>query len=415
MIGIILSVFLLSNTLTIDLEQAKQIAIENNPAYGIEELNYRYYKLGLYDELSSNILNPSIGVTYSDVTYEQWPYTSLEGYNFSFSLNQTVFDIQELASIIQSKSSVNSAGASLEEAKNALYYQVEAQYLAVLKAEKLLQMRQNAIKRVEENMRLVSKRQELGQASKLDILNALVSLNRAKLNLSSAGKDYQIAKRLILNILGIWHQTEILLEPVETDNDFELPDLDTLITISLEERPTIKAAREEMKNSNIGFWGSMLSFVPQVSFRWLWNYSSEDFPDNFSTIRDEAVKSSGWSASAGINLFTYPFEVSKMKTIMDMTKLNLLNKRLSVVEDVKEAWLDCMTVYENLNLAQSLYDAAKEGDDLAKLQYELGLISTLELFQSENDLLDAEVTYVSAQYDCKLAKAKIKYVVGGKI
>lgn len=413
MIGIIL-LFLISDTLKINLEQAKEMALESNPAYRMEALSGRYNKLGFYESLTSNILNPTVGITYSDATYEEWPYISAKGYNFNLSLNQPVFDLREVASIMQSKSSLNASGASLEEAKNALYYQVEAQYLAVLKVENLLRMQQKAIERAKENMRFVTKRLELGQASKLDLLNAEVYLNRTKLNLFTVRRDFQITKRILLNTLGIERQCELLLGPVETEKEeFEIPELDTLIKIGFKNRPRIKAAQEKIKEIQLGFWGSLCSFLPRVSFRWLWNYNSEEFPDKFSTIKEGARKSSGWYVTANLNLFSYPFEVSKMKTILEETELNLLHERLLVIKEIKEAWLDCLTMDENLELAKSMFEAAKEGNTLAKTQYNLGLITTLDLFQVETDLLDAEATYVSVLYDIRLTKAKLRYVIGG--
>ncbi|MCK4352424.1 TolC family protein [candidate division WOR-3 bacterium] len=423
MIGIIL-VFLVSDTLKINLDQAKEIALKGNPTYQVQTLSHTYNKLGLYENLASDILNPAVGITYSEATFGDYSYPSSpvspsqggKGYNFSFSLNQPVFDFGKASSILQSKFSTNASLASSWEAENLLYYQVEGQYLTVLKVEKLLGMRNKAIERAEENMRFVTKRLELGKASRLDFLNATVYLNRAKLDLSDTRKNYTIAKRLLLNILGLRHQCELLLEPVEIeDGKFELPELNILITTSIENRPKIKAAYEEVKEARLGVWSSFFSFLPQISFKWSWNYNTENFPDKFSTIRNGATKNTGWYATANLNLFSYPFEVWKTKTILDKTNLNLLNERLIVVKEVEEARLDCLTMNENLKLAKSMFEAAREGNALAKTQYKLGLIPILDLFQIETDLLDAEATYISALYDYKLARTKLKYVIGGKL
>ncbi len=412
MLGIIL-LLLVGDTLKINLEQAKEMALESNPAYRMESLGGKYNKLGFYECLTSNILNPTIGVTYSDATFGDQSFAPSKGYNFNFSLNQPVFDLGEVATVLQSKSNVNASEASLQEAKNGLYYQVEARYLSVLRADNLLRMQQKALERAEENMRFVTKRLELGKASKLDLLNAKVYLNRTKLNLFTSRRDFQITKRILLNTLGIWRQCELLLEPVEAEEqEFELPELDTLIEKGFENRPKIRVAREEVKQSQLGFWGSLCSFLPRVSFRWLWNYNTGEFPEHFSTIREEAIKSSGWYVTADLNLLSYPLVSSKMKTVLEEAKLRLLQERLSIVQEIKEAWLDCLTMDENLELARSMFEAAKEGNTLAKTQYKLGLITTLDLFQAETDLLDAEATYVSAQYDVKLAKAKLRYVIG---
>lgn len=410
MLGIIL-LLLVSDTLRINLEQAKEKALEANPLYRMELLSHRHSNLGLYENLLSNILRPTVGVTYSDATR---PYVLRRGYNFSLSMDQPLFDLSLLALILQSKSNVSMASYLLRETKNRLYYQVEAEYLTVLKAENLVEMQEKALSRAEENMRAVTKRWELGQVSKLELLNAEVYLNRIRLNLFTTKRDFQITKRILLNTLGIEYQYELLLEPVEIEEQvFYLPDLDTLIKIGLENRPRIRSVKEEVEQRQIGFWSSISSFLPRVSYRWDWSYNSPDFPQNFSTIRDGTRKSSGWYVSANLNLFSWPFQTSKMKTSLEKSRLNLAQERLSLVREIKEVWLDCLTLNENLKLARSMFEAAKEASELAKTQYRLGLITTLVLFRAETDLLEAEATYLSALYDIKLIRSRLRYVVGG--
>jgi outer membrane protein TolC len=186
------------------------------------------------------------------------------------------------------------------------------------------------------------------------------------------------------------------------------------VRISLSKRPCVRAAREDLKSSRVGFWGSLFSFMPHVSFKWLWMYNAEDFPETVSEVRDGAIKSTGWSGNVGINLFTYPFDVWQSKTSVNKSKLSLLSKRLLVLKEAKEVWLEWQRASENLNLANSMSLAAEEAERLARTQYELGLISSIDLFRASNDRLDAEIAYTAAVYDCKLVGSKLQYVVGGQ-
>jgi outer membrane protein TolC len=408
-------IFLISmDTLKINLEQAKQMAIESNPSYRTDVLSHTHSKLGFYKNLGSNILNPTAAISYSEIEYGMFQPT--KGYSFDFSLTQPVFDPMQATGLLQSKISANATNSLREESENWLYYQIENYYLSVLKAQKLVELRKKAIERAEENLRLAQKKVELGEVSRLDLLNAEVYLNRAKLEHSTGRKNYGLASRILLSALGILEKCELLLEPVAAIRDWKqampLPSLDSLVAIALEERSCIRAEKEALKGSRIGFYGSILSFLPQVSFKWLWRYNTEEFPERFSEIRDGATKSSGWSGSVGINLFTYPFEVWQSKTTVSKSNLALLSKKLLVVKEVKDTWLECAEVDENLKLAKSMLLSAEEGEKLAKTQYELGLISALELFRASTDRLDAEITYTSAMYDYKLVKTKLQYVTG---
>ncbi|MCK4307135.1 TolC family protein [candidate division WOR-3 bacterium] len=401
------------DTLKINLEQAKQMAIKSNPGYKIDALSHTYSKLGLYKKLSSNILNPEVSVNYSEVESPDAMLYSAKGYSFNFSLNQRVLDLGQVTSLLGSKFEKNANGALREESENRLFYEVESCYLSVLKSQKLVELKEKAVERANENMRLVSKKLEVGEASKLDSLNAEVSLNRAKLDGSGARKNYELAKRILLNALGIFEERELLLESVKEVRVIREPLLlDSLVASALEERPSVKAEREALKGGKLGFYGSILSFLPAISFKWWWGYRTEDFPERFSEIRDGANKSSGWNGSIGLNLFTYPFEVWQFKTALDKAKLSLLSKELNIVREVKDAWLLGEEAHRNLKLAESMWLAAEEAYKLSKHQYELGLISALDFFRVAEDKLDAEISYVNTKYDYKLAYTRLQYVTG---
>ncbi|MBI4722828.1 MAG: TolC family protein [Candidatus Stahlbacteria bacterium] len=395
-----------ADTLHINLEQAKQLAVKANPEYKIEVLSNAYNKLNFYETISSNILTPEIQGDYSESDHS-------DDYKFEFSLNQPVFDVQQVMSILQSKSAMCASGNLREEAKNKLFYAIESYYFSVLKTQRLVELRQKAIESASENMRLVEKKLRVDKASLLDSLNAEVELNRTKLDYSRSRKNYELAQKTLLSALGIY-QCELILEPVEMEKPYTLLPLDTLIGIGLKKSPLIKTAQEEVKQNRLSLCTGITSLLPQLSFRWLWTYTTNTLPTSFSEIKDAAVKSSGWGGTLRVNLFSYPLEVGKAKTALSKSELNLLNQRLQVAKTVELAWLECREASGNLTLVKSMFSAAEEATRLAKSQYEIGLISALDLFRVTTDRLEAEITYVATIYDYMLAKTKLQYAVGGE-
>lgn len=395
------------DTLIINLDLAKELAEKNNPSYKISALLYTQGKLGVARSVATNIFNPSANVSYSEIA----PY---KGYSFTLGLDQPVFDLGNTAKLLQSNFSMRAKKYSKEEAKNSLFYTVEVCYLSALKMQKLLEVREKTVERANENLRVVQHKMELGEASRLDLLNAMVYLDRSKLELTEAKKDYEVSKRVLLNVIGIYEDTELSLAPVKIEEEYHLLPLDTLLQISMKRRPKIKATKEEVKEAKLGFWGSFLSFLPQVSYKWRFQYDSEEWPSKFSEIHAGASKSQGWSGVMGINLFTYPLDVWTYKTELNKKQLNLLSEELTLLKELKEAWLELNTAIENLELAKTMLQTAEEADRLAQKQYELGLISSLDMFKAEAERLDAELTYISTLYNYRLAKTKLEFITGGK-
>ncbi|MDD2890682.1 MAG: TolC family protein [bacterium] len=412
MILILLSL-IAADTLHINLRQAKEMAIKTNPAYKIDALSHTQSKISLYENLSSNILSPSLSGNYNYSNPGYGIFEPIKGYYFNFSLTQPVFNVSQTASLLQSGINKNAAGYLRKESENQLNYQVESCYLSVLKSQKLFDLRKEGVERADENMRLVQKKLYLGQSSKLDSLNAEVQVAKAKLNYFTSKKDFKVAERFLLNVIGVYRDCEIALEPVETEGkEYAIPPLDSIVEIALKKRPSIKAASLELQESRVAYYKNVLSFLPQVSFKWLWGYGSEEFPQDISEIRDNASKSTGWQGSVGVD-FSYPFEFWQSKTTLDKSKLDFLNKRLILAKEIESIWFGYYEIEENMKLAENMFLAAEESDRLAKTQYELGVISAIDLFKVSTDRLEAEITYTNALYDYRLIYTQLQFLIGG--
>lgn len=404
----------MGDTLQINLQGAIDLAIRNNLDYKVQALSRTTSRLDFYDRVTSCLPEPLLQASYSEYETRFGGITPWEGYLIDFSVTQPIFNFQRFASVWGGKADLDGSSAALEEAKNSLVYQVEGLYLGVLKSAKTLTMQESALRRAEENLRLIETRMRLGQASKLDVLNAQVSLNQSKLARANAHKSLKVANRLFLNVLGISTDRELLLEPpAQPDPSSELPPLDVLIDRALEQRPSIRSLQYQVREANTGFFQQVLSVLPTVSFKWSWQYQGEDLP-SLGEFRDEALEGSGLTAGLSFNPVSYPLEVTKMKTSLDRAKTELRRERLLVAKEVEEAYLTYGTGVENLELAHLTLDAATEGEQLAKAQYRLGLIKPLELFDAETRLLNAEADYVSALYDLHLARSGLRYATGAE-
>ncbi len=402
------------DTLKIDLEGAVDMALRNNLDYRAQGLLNTSSRLNFYDRVVSCLPEPVLQASYSEYETRYGGITPWEGYVVDFSVTQPIFNFQRFASVWGGKADLDGSNATLEEARNSLSYEVEALYLSVLKGSKTLDMQASALKRAEENLRLIETKQRLGQASKLDVLNARVASNQSKLALLNAEKTFRITERLFLNILGITDTRELLLEPPgPPEPEVRLPPLDTLLTRAFRQRPSLRSLQYQVREASTGFVEQILTFLPSISFKWSWQYQGEDLP-GFGQFRDEALKGSGLTAGLTFSPVSYPLEVKRAKTSLESARTELRRQRLLVAKDVEEAYLTYGTGVENLELARLTLNAAREGEELARAQYRLGLIKPLELFDAETRLLNAEADHLSALYDLHLAESGLRFAVGGE-
>jgi len=405
--------FAVGDTLKLDLKGAVDLALQGNLDYRVQALSNTSSKLGFADRVTSYLPEPTLQATYSEYETQYGGLIPWKGYLVDLSVTQTIFSFQKLASLWGGKMDLDRGNALLQEAKNALSYEVENLYLSVLRESNTLEMQMNALKRAEENFRLIGAKGRLGQASKLDVLNAQVTLNQSKLALANAKKNTRITRRLFLNILGIHSYREVVLEPPAAQVALsDLPPLQILLSRAFEQRPSLVALQKRVTSANTDFLGELFAFLPAVSYEWSWQYTGEEFPSP-ARFGDEALKGSGISAGLRFNPISYPLRVQKKKTALDMARAELGKQKLIVARQVEEAYLTRATAKDNLELARLTLDAAKEGGELARAQYRLGLLKPLELFDAETRLLNAEADYLSAVYDVYLSRSALRFAVGG--
>ena len=80
---------------------------------------------------------------------------------------------------------------------------------------------------------------------------------------------------------------------------------------------------------------------------------------------------------------------------------------------VKDSYLDVVTLLEQIKVAQEQVKIARESLFLASQRYKLGLSSIVEVTQSEVAVTAAETRLAETQYNTKIAEARLRYAVGG--
>ena len=83
-----------------------------------------------------------------------------------------------------------------------------------------------------------------------------------------------------------------------------------------------------------------------------------------------------------------------------------------IARDVRLAWANAETGYQNLAVTAQLLEQANLALALAQGRYNLGLSSVVELSQAQLNQADAAIQDVNAHYDYQIDHAALEYQVG---
>ena len=391
--------------LSLTVFQAESLALARNPSLASSEhstLSSRWSAWGSWAGLGPQV---SVSASYSDLgAVSPYPGTG-RMYNIRLSVYQPLFSTQRLTRALSSTRSWQASAASLEYQRLSVRLQADRAFVEALKAQEELEVREKALKRAREALKLTQEKFNLGQASKAEVAKARADALSAELALLRARAKAEVALLGLKEVLGGFEPKS--LEPPPAP-DTSLPPLDSLVRLALERRGDLRQLERSAAASGWSFWGSLLSFSPEVGFSWSRNYWGEDFPSSL----DDFQSTSGREISLSFSLTAWPFNFMGALEAKRSAEASVEAKRLSVVKEVSQAYEDFRAALEGLRVARAGYEASKEAYELTKAQYELGSAGVLELADAERALAEAELNWRSAELDLFLARRSLEIAVG---
>jgi outer membrane protein len=284
---------------------------------------------------------------------------------------------------------------------------VDQAYFTVLRADAVEKV---AAETVKERQSVVDQITELTNnklKSSLDLTFAKVNLSTAQLLLLSAQNNLKAAQaQLSLTLGGEDNDLYTLV-------DEPLPpppggDPTTLVSEAIKNRPEMLTFRL--------YRDSALSFA-QAEHRLKrpsagWVGAAGYTPFHVSALKNhyDAVGATLTIPIFSGHLFSARAAEADLKAKAADQDLQDLQTR--IVRDVRVAWLDATTAFNQLDLTAQLVNRATESLDLAKTRYDLGLSSIVELNQAQLNLTEAQLGQARAKYEYQIKYAVLQHHIG---
>ena len=296
---------------------------------------------------------------------------------------------------------------SSQSTRARVLLQVNRSYFTALRSQGVLRVAEQTVKARQLVADQVSELAKSNLKSGLDVSFANVNLAEAKLLLATAQNSVEAAFADLSAALGYQEQQVFQLteEPLAAPPGSELL---ALVNEAIQNRPELESLRRELSASQdfakaerslnlptIGVVGSV-GVVP---------VHVDAFRNYYSAI--------GFNVNVPIfngHLFAARQAEANLKAQATSQEVRDLQNR--VVQEVRIAWLDARTSYQRLDLTGELLNQAAQALDLAQTRYDLGLSSIVELSQAQLNKTSAEISNVSAKYDCQIQTANLRFQTG---
>lgn len=412
----------------LSMNDALSIALKKNFGYRISEGNWSIAKAqktgaagGLLPFVSASMgygwtkRGPSSSFTQGLIIIPGSNRTTTSAnYSVGVDVRQEVFDGG--ASYSNYRSAAADEAASREGYRGArqnLIFNVRSSYFSALKAEKLLEVQVDAIKRAEEQLKIAQARYDLGSASLSDVLKAKVSYTSDQLALLSAQNSVQSALAGLNSILGedvndSLELSEELTQPADPTIGYE-----EAILKSEKNHPDLIAAQKGVEAADWGRQASRSGLFPSLSLSAGYGWNNRDFSRVTSLFDRDYQWRFGFSV--GYNIFDRFSTYQSMKISQarhSNARQSYLQTKSQVALEVKQSFLDLNHAKQRLELTSQQSQSAEEDLNIVQEKYNLGAATILELLDAQVSYKRAKSDQVQSLFDYNLSVARLKKSIG---
>lgn len=444
-----------------DLRRCVEYAMKNNVTVKQADIQARYSALQLQqaklNQYPTANLSSGLGMQFGrsiDPTTNQFTTTQLLYQSAQVSGGIDVYNWGRLKNSLQAqKFSAQAALADIEKAANDVALNVATYYLQTLASKEQIGIAEVQVSQTLNRFGFTKARVDAGALPELNLAEVQSQLASDSSNLITAQTSYRQNLLLLKSVLNLDPATPFEIEtppvdriPLENISDMQ-PDAVYALAVSQfpQQRSNdlrIKAAETNIKVAKAGMYPSigfgyslgtnfsnpvktidksktpvLLGYEPtgifanvngtnydviqpkyqlfqyNRNFFQLWNGYGSQISQNFR-------QSFGFNISVPIfNNGIYKIGYERSKLDLRSAQLQKEQSDLKLKQDIYAAYVNAVSAMQRFNASKKVVEAAQKAYDFSVKRYEVGLLNTLDLIISQNNLLTAKLQQLNNQYD----------------
>jgi outer membrane protein len=291
------------------------------------------------------------------------------------------------------------------------FTRVTKAYYDVLLAKQQLKSTKQSTENSENRLLIADDKFKAGKAAKTELLRAQVDLNTDKAALMRQENILRNTKTTLNQLLAR-----------DLNTDFDVPDsiasgntykLDELINKSNGANANLLMAKANERVSLLNIREIRAERMPTIQLLGGYNYNRQESQAGF--LRYSQINGFHYGATASINLFN-GFDVNRrLRNAEILLKQNELVYKDSITRiqtNIQQAYNTYVMSLELVNFEKENVKVARENFEIANEQYKVGVITSIELRDAQQNLVNSEIRLFTAQYESKLNETELLRLSG---
>ncbi|WP_440959460.1 TolC family outer membrane protein [Oceanicaulis sp. LC35] len=381
-------------------------AYESNPRLGAQRASLRQSEEGYFQARAG--LLPSLSASGSvGETVETWGGAQeSDSSSYGLTLNQSLYrGGRTRGNIDASLARIEAARQQLRSTEQSVLLDAVSAHMNVVRDQQVVAIRSNNVEVLAEQLRAARDRFEVGEITRTDVAQAEARLSGARAQLSAAQAALAASRAGYAAVTGVEP-----VEPVNTGPAEQAPEeFADAAEVAINSNPDLLAAQYSEQAAEYAVRVARGAQLPEVGLR---ASVSEGRESDFS---GQGRGSASITANVTMPIFTGGLNQSSVRqarAAADQARLSGLTIRRQVIEGATNAWnnyLAALAVIESSREAVRANEIAFEGVEQEAL---VGLRTTLDVLNAEQELLNSRLELVRAERDLTVASYALLQAMG---
>ena len=400
-----------AETMHVDLRRSVQMALENN----------RTIKQALTDVDAAHAslaqANRSMGPTLTwQTSANRVGGEAYEGTGVKYNYGNTgtialpVYNAALNAQRRAARYGLNAADFALEQTKQSIRLTATMDYFHILQARNLVKVREETVATLTTHLADVNAQFRVGTVARADVLASEVELANAQQNLTTAKNTYEVAVATLNNVIGVPTDTMLTINDELRYTGYDLS-LDDCTDYGLIYRADGAAAVYAVKQAQAGVRTAQAGYHPTVNAAATRSIAGE------RPFKDDHKSSNTWAVGVSASWNIFDSGVTAAQVTAAKAKLRKAEESLAETDekirlDVRTAYLNLRAAEQNIKTTEKAVKQAEEDYNIARVRYNAGVGTNLEVMRASDNLTTARMNYSTALYSYNTGKASLDNAMG---
>ena len=309
------------------------------------------------------------------------------------------------AGVSQARAGLKASDEQVRSAEQTLILQVIAAYLDVSTAESEVDIRRNNVAVLKKQVQAAQDRFDVGEVTRTDVAQAEARFSGSEAQLATSRATLEANRATYEELVG--------RHPVQLETVPEAParpdTIEVALASAMDNNPDLMALKANVEAAEYAIKSAKGARRPNVSVSAAAGLSRSEY--------DDAIEQENASVTANLSIPLYQggalsSQVRSAQLQRDQAKYQLRAAERNLTANVARSWHSVIATERAIAASERQVGAAEIAFEGAEQELAVGLRTTLDVLDQEQELLEARLQLIQAERNAYLAKHELLAAMG---